>query len=222
MSVTPRDYARHFTPGHTFTDETGLVGTVDVRSAGELPLPSGRVVACDPFVQLGTGECAPFTVTVEPGRYRVEAAVATLTDPGEPDPDVPHLRLAAARLVIRDEPAVSWEPALQPDDDPAHLADDEFFGYNVDCGTGCFYDAASDDAFPEFQGDEGPLWDAFEREASDPGPFLVASPSTGHTVAAFTSGWGDGGYPTWIGRTATGAVACFVTDFFVIEDPDGA
>ncbi|WP_372344048.1 DUF4241 domain-containing protein [Streptomyces sp. KL116D] len=216
MPMSPRDYTRYFTPGHTFAYETGTIGTIDVRPAGELSLPSGRVVACDPFVALGAGESEPFTVTVEPGRYRVEAAVATLADPDEPAPDTPHLRVAAARLVIRDEPVVTWEHALQPGQDLAELSDDEFYGYGVDAGTGCFYDAESDGAFPECEGDEGPLWDAFEEHDHAPGPYLITSPSTGHTLAAFGSGWGDGAYPTWIGRTKTGAVACFVTDFFVI------
>ena len=29
---------------------------------------------------------------------------------------------------------------------------------------------------------------------------------------------GDGVYPTWIGRTVEGEVACFVTEFFVVPD----
>ncbi|MER5947894.1 DUF4241 domain-containing protein [Streptomyces sp. NPDC001904] len=221
MPMPARDYARYFTPGHTFTFETGTIGVITVRPAGDLWLPSGRVVASDPFLTLGGGECEPFTVGVEPGRYRVDAAVATLTNPAEPPSDTPHERVAAARLVIRDEPVTSWEQALQAGQDASELGDDEYFGYGVDAGTGCFYDAESDESFPECEGDEGPLWDAFEEHDHAPGPYLVTSPSTGHTVAAFGSGWGDGAYPTWIGRTATGEVACFVTDFFVIQDPEG-
>jgi hypothetical protein len=111
--------------------------------------------------------------------------------------------------------------ALRPDQDPAELGDDEFYGYGVDAGTGCFYDAAAEEAFPEVQEDEdeGPLWDAFENSDWSPGPHLVKSASTGHTLVAFTSGWGDGFYPTWIGRSASGEVTCFLTDFFVAPDP---
>jgi hypothetical protein len=36
----------------------------------------------------------------------------------------------------------------------------------------------------------------------------------------FSSGGGDGYYPTWVGRTADGEVACFLTDFFVLEDDE--
>ncbi|KUM73834.1 DUF4241 domain-containing protein [Streptomyces griseorubiginosus] len=221
MPMSPRDYTWLFTPGSTFAYESGITGVIHVAGGGELDLPTGQVVASDPFVYLGSGDIAPFTVSVPPGRYRVEAAVATLSRPDEPPADRPHLRVAAARLVIRTEPTTTWELALRPDQDPAELGDDEFYGYGVDAGTGCFYDAAAEEAFPEVQEDEdeGPLWDAFENSDWSPGPHLVRSPSTGHTLVAFTSGWGDGFYPTWIGRSASGDVTCFLTDFFVAPDP---
>ncbi|MFI9175193.1 DUF4241 domain-containing protein [Streptomyces lincolnensis] len=219
MPMPARDHTWLFTPGSTFTDDTGTTGLIHLASGGELSLPTGRIVACDPFVRLGEGDAEPFTVAVEPGRYRVDAAVATLTRPDRPTPDSPHHRVAAARLVIRDEPTATWEIALLPDQDPADLGPDEFYGYGVDAGTGCFYDASVDGAFPECVEDEGPLWDAFDHTTWAPGPHLVTSPSSGATLAAFTSGWGDGCYPTWIGRTAMGEVTCFVTDFFVAPDP---
>ncbi|MFF4631058.1 DUF4241 domain-containing protein [Streptomyces griseorubiginosus] len=221
MPMSPRDYTWLFTPGSTFAYESGITGVIHVAGGGELDLPTGQVVASDPFVYLGSGDIAPFTVSVPPGRYRVEAAVATLSRPDEPPADRPHLRVAAARLVIRTEPTTTWELALRPDQDPAELGDDEFYGYGVDAGTGCFYDAAAEEAFPEVQEDEdeGPLWDAFENSDWSPGPHLVKSASTGHTLVAFTSGWGDGFYPTWIGRSASGEVTCFLTDFFVAPDP---
>ncbi|MFJ5533688.1 DUF4241 domain-containing protein [Streptomyces sp. NPDC093261] len=223
MPMPARDYAWLFTPGSTFRYESGTVGTIGVADGGELWLPTGRVVACDPFVCLGQGDIEPFTVSVAPGRYRVDAAVATLTQPDEPPSGDPHLRVAAARLVIRDEPTAGWELALLPGQDTGALGEDEFYGYGVDAGTGCFYDAAADASFQGWgEGDEGPLWDAFENSDWAPGPHLVTAPDGGDTLAAFTSGWGDGCYPTWIGRTAAGEITCFVTDFFVAPDPSEA
>lgn len=219
MPMSTRDHTWLFTPGSTFTHESGTAGVIHVTGGGTLDLPTGHVVACDPFVHLGSGDIEPFTVTVDPGRYRVEAAVATLTRPDEPPADHPHLRVAAVRVVIRDEPAVTWELALRPEQDPAELKDDEFFGHGVDAGTGCFYDASAENAFPGTEEEEGPLWDAFENNGWSAAPHLVTSLDGDHTLAAFTSGWGDGFYPTWIGRTAGGEVTCFLTDFFVAPDP---
>lgn len=222
MPMSPRDYSWLFTPGSSFAYESGQTGVIHVADGGMLDLPTGRVVACDPFVYLGSGDIEPFTVTVAPGRYRVDAAVATLTRPGEPPAERPHRRVAAARLVIRDEPTVTWELAVGPEQDLAELGDDEFFGYGVDAGTGCFYDASAEEAFPGTEEEEGPLWEAFENSDWSHGPHLVTSTSTGHTLAAFTSGWGDGFYPTWIGRTAAGEVTCYLTDFFVAPAPTDA
>uniref|UniRef100_A0AAU2V343 DUF4241 domain-containing protein n=1 Tax=Streptomyces sp. NBC_00003 TaxID=2903608 RepID=A0AAU2V343_9ACTN len=216
MPMPAPDFSWHFTPGNVFAEESGSTGTMSVVRGGELWLHTGRVIACDPFVSLGAGEAEPFTAQVEPGRYRVDAAVATLVREGEPEADTPHLRVAAARLVIKDAPTVSWELALQPGQDLAELDDEEFFGYGVDAGTGCFYDAGSDGSFPDCEGDEGPLWDAFDTVPPSPGPHTVTDAATGHNLIAFTSGWGDGAYPTWIGRDEAGAITCFVTDFFVV------
>lgn len=46
----------------------------------------------------------------------------------------------------------------------------------------------------------------------------VVDPDSGTNLIAFASGWGDGAYPTWIGRTADGEVACFVADMLVLHD----
>lgn len=213
--MTARDYARIFTPGTSFSYEDGLAGTISVVEVGELALPTGRVVACDPFVYLGSGETEPFTAEVPPGRYAVQAAVATLVRPGaEPGPH-PHTRVAAVRLTVRDAPAVSWELALLPGQDIAELGEDEFYGYGVDAGTGCFYDASADGAFPGTDDEEGAVWAAMETVGHGPGVFMAEGENS-HNLAGFTSGWGDGAYPTWIGRGADGALTCFVTDFFVV------
>ncbi|WP_328763814.1 MULTISPECIES: DUF4241 domain-containing protein [unclassified Streptomyces] len=217
MPITAPDFSWFFTPGSTFSYEEGPTGTLAVVDGGELWLPTGRVVACDPFIGLGGGYTAPFTAEAAPGRYRVQVAMATLTEPGEEPADKPHRRVAAARLLITDRPVVSWELAVRDGQDLAELDDDGFFGYGVDAGAGSFYDAACDDSFPDCEGDVGPLWDAFEAAGHVAGVHLVDG-ENGHNLAAFSSGFGDGHYPTWIGRDAAGAVTCFVTDFFVVPD----
>lgn len=214
MPMPAPDFGWIFTEGRTFTfPDDGQTGTMALLSGGELALPTGRVAVCDPLVALGE-ELGGFTATVAPGRYPVTVAVVTL---GDPDADQPHRRVAAARLEISDAPAVTWELALQQEQDAAGLADDEFFGYGVDAGTGCFVDASVDSRFDGGTGPEdSQLIDAIEATGWTVQPLNHTDPATGQQVVLFFSGWGDGAYPTWVGRDTAGEVCCFATDFFVV------
>jgi hypothetical protein len=44
----------------------------------------------------------------------------------------------------------------------------------------------------------------------------VTDTATGANVATVATGWGDGVYPTFIGYTTGGQIACYVTDFMVM------
>ncbi|MEV0704104.1 DUF4241 domain-containing protein [Saccharopolyspora sp. NPDC050389] len=216
MPLQPSDYDQLFVPGAAFPTSDGESRTVRLDS-GWLSLPTGRVVAAEPgFLGLADEDCA-FTQTVPPGKYPVGLAVVKYRD--SEGAGVIDERVAAARLVIRDEPVVAWELAVVKGQDVAELDEAEFFGYAVDGGTGCFTDAGiiqsvlEDD--PEWAIDVG--MDVGDRptavneaEGPDGEPILVA----------FSTGYGDGHYPTWIGRTAGGDVACFLTDFFLLDDED--
>jgi hypothetical protein len=78
---------------------------------------------------------------------------------------------------------------------------------------GCFYDASAAASFAR-QSDWLDQFDlremAFTAPASDPG--------SGANLIAYHSGWGDGDYPVWIGRSADGEVACFVADMLLMPD----
>lgn len=118
--------------------------TVEVADAGKLRMPSGRVVAKDPT---WFSHVDAFTVTVPPDEYPVLLSVVRFADsPG-------HTRVAAAKLVIRDEPPETWEMALLPGQDPRLLGNQEFYGFGVDAGTGCFYDDSAAGAFSEIMHD---------------------------------------------------------------------
>lgn len=165
---------------------------ISVHAAGPLHLPSGRLVAADPS-SLDYDE-EPFTVTVGPGRYPVTISMATFTD------DPGHSRVAAARLQIADSPTATWELALRADQDRLDLGEGEFFGFGVDAGLGCFVDEDNRERLST-------AWESFDfdRFTTLPGGGLVA----------WSSGWGDGAYPTWIGRDPAGAVTCFVADMLL-------
>jgi hypothetical protein len=136
-------------------------------------------------------------------------------------------RVAAARLEIRDEPVATWELALLPGEDTEDLDDGELFGYPVDGGTGCFVDAQTFQAAGEeedfavqvaasiWHRPQAPVGSVPQRA-----PITMSVGNDEHAVVVFDTGWGDGNYSTWIGRTADGDVACFLTDFQVLADED--
>ncbi|MET9226538.1 DUF4241 domain-containing protein [Lentzea sp. NPDC003310] len=184
------------------------VVTTEVVEAGTLRMPSGQVAVSDPGWL--DGHVKPFTVTVAPGEYRVDLGLVRF----EANPE--HVRVTAAKLVVSNAQVVSWEPALTAGQDARVLGADEYYGFGVDAGAGCFFDAAALGAFEQLLDEDG-FEDLLIDPLGDDDLAVVTDPESGATLVAYSSGWGDGSYPTWIGRTATGEVACFVSDMLILR-----
>jgi hypothetical protein len=203
----------------------GFVGEADekrypVRTIriGEVQISSGRVILADPFL-MSTRD-RPLTISVPPGRYPVDLAVADAGDSGQ--------RVALARLLISDAPPVRWALAVTDEQDPATLTGDQIFGYGVDAGTGAFVDAA----VPAWLADRYPpsdvegytavvdRWQARGEAAAPelgiPYGFALLEPLGPGGAAMFSSGWGDGHYASWVGYAADDRPVVIVTDFAVI------
>lgn len=197
---------------------------------GSVCLPSGRVVACDPGWWPAT-EMKPFTEPVPPGHYQVYEVVlvdATLTESermrkrqeladryGLP---VDGLRIdgsAAFLLRVSYTPAVSWEPALRDGEDPRTLGDGEFFGFGVDGGQGCFTSVEALPEMTELMDDDFEEW--LETVSAACGSTLRLGDDHLDLVP-YGCYFGDGTYPTWIGRDSDGAIVCFVTDMLTLSD----
>jgi hypothetical protein len=210
------DFERLFAPGERHSLSRGDVAAVRLRQDASLWLPSGRVVAGEPY-GLGVAD-APgggFVQRVAPGRYPLVLVIAEFAERGTLHA---YEMVAAARLVISDEPVVSWEMAVYDGQDVSELGDDEYFGYPVDGGTGGFVDPSSLVALDEEHDDSfDRLLVALDVREDDPtAPGTLTDDEGRPLVVGFSSGDGDGYYPTWVGRTADGDVACFLTDFFVL------
>ena len=98
------DYTALFRDG-VVTTRAGARLSVRPRRVGEIDLPSGRIVACDPFT-LDREPKRAFATTVAPGRYGVVLSLATRGD--EP------FKVAAAMLRVSDAPVARWAAALCP------------------------------------------------------------------------------------------------------------
>jgi hypothetical protein len=116
-------------------------------------------------------------------------------------------------LRISHEPTATWEMALRPGQDIRNLGDGQFYGYGVDGGQGCLMDDTAQEPFVDhFDGDVYRLCDELPLGEE----FTV--PGSEHNLFAYACYYGDGSYPTWIGRDADGAVTCFVSDMLIIAN----
>jgi hypothetical protein len=197
-----------FRPGASFALPAMGEVVMGVRSGPSLVMPTGRLVAADPgWVDADT---QAFTVAVPPGEYEISVAVAVFVD----DPE--HRRVAGVKVVIADRPPVTWELALEPNQDPRLLGDGEFYGFGVDTGMGCLFDASVVDRLAAAGDDD----DEFERISDLVCEHVWAEFDVvpGVNCVAFLSGWGDGAYPVWVGRDADGDVVCFVADMLILSN----
>ncbi|WP_354490424.1 DUF4241 domain-containing protein [Mesorhizobium robiniae] len=183
-----------------------------VTPIGELELPTGEIVACDPLTT--ETDWPALSRKVRPGHYPVSLFEA-------------QGRVAVAVLRFRPGTPVRWELATLPDQDVATLKGDEIFGYPVDAGLGSFMDktamallAARQDKL-EYGDYYGEVLAA--EFAPNQDRFAMHHPAAGNplNIAIFWSGWGDGLYPSFWGLDATGEPLLLTTDFGVLENADG-
>ncbi len=181
----------------------GVVGDVDV--------PDGRLVACDPYI--AQSEEASFEQTVRVGTHPLAGAWAVV------GPD--HRRVAALVLIPGGTPVVRWELALRPGQDPSDLRGDEYFGFGVDAGTAFLGSPEAQRWVTRvFDEDEGMLEDPISEalEAARPAVLVFKAPGAGPRFAVSDSGWGDGTYPTWFGFDAAGEVSIVLVDFLLTDE----
>ncbi len=187
--------------------------TFEVLGIGELRIRSGRVAASDPLV---CPKPAPFTVAVPHGDHVVELAIAKFPNGDE--------RVAFARLRLDDsQGVVTWELARQEGQNLADLTGrDQFFGYGVDTGTGCFMDAEAG-ALLEALMDDKPdtfehIMDAMEATYKHTRSWLDFRPQAQSplNIMCFTSGFGDGAYPSFFGLGLEGNPVSLITDFLAL------
>lgn len=196
-------------------EQGGIAASFRTEPAGPLVVTSGALVAADPLVM---PETAPFSRPVPTGTFPVELAIAVMGD----DERVAYARIRFAG----DRSPVSWRLATSAGQDPSLLGPGEFYGYGVDAGTGCFMDVVAarlliarmeaDDDYgmqlaDDLQDDYRPTWCRLDTRPD---------PTAPENVVCFSSGWGDGSYPTFFGLDADGAVLAVVTDFLLLAEDD--
>jgi hypothetical protein len=186
----------------------GRPAQLSVVSIGDLDVPSGRIVACDPFI---CDQMQPFTRKVPTGRFPVQLAI-TRAPSGDQ-------RVAFARILFSDRPAKRWELALPPGESLDGSQTNYAFGYGVDTGTGSFMDAAVYGPYMAaiaHKSSVDQLVAALNAAPDVPRTWLLRPFGPGN-VAMYSSGFGDGYYMSFFGLDEAGQVVSLTTDFSVID-----
>ncbi|MEU9717369.1 DUF4241 domain-containing protein [Streptomyces sp. NPDC047976] len=191
----PADFDRVFRAG---TEIPGLK-VLDPVPCGSVRVPSGVLAVACP----DTGEgLSRITVDVPPGTYPMEAAWVEVAEEHWGS----YEDVAAVRLLIGDDPAVVWEMALGPGDDTLRLREGEAFGFGTDAAGGAFADAGAWEELSDLL--ERARWQGspeHDRLSDSVVGMNLDGGTLGANLALFCTG-GDGVYPVWVGRSASGEV----------------
>jgi hypothetical protein len=193
---------------------------------GELKVPSGRLVACDPFAFLSpTG--MPFIETPK-GNFPV---IVTLADVSEKQ-DRSHIREAYASIIFSTSPEVYRKvlPLAKEGEERIKCEGNEYVGFGVDAGTACFVDeTVVANCMPDVS-----VWheELFENEREDSwfkrmddsahireglANIILPRATRDENLVLFHSGWGDGNYPVIGSFDSAGRLIAAHIDFFVVK-----
>lgn len=193
---------------------------------GELNLPSGEIIAGDPFFIFNA---IPFSKKVPSGKYPVKIYLKKIEEN--------HYRVAFAKLKFLNKQANKWYLAVTGDitiKDLETLKNDEFFGFPVDSGLGCFVDKVTNDLYNKLQDEfykknpngnyyDGILANEFKIYSSNNSYSDNIGDWNNHIVdkeknlnmIMFSSGWGDGHYPTYWGFNQENELIELTIDFLL-------
>ncbi|MFN8634348.1 MAG: DUF4241 domain-containing protein [Chloroflexota bacterium] len=187
-----------------------------IVEVGRLVVTSGRVYAGDALIKPSG---LTFSQRVPAGTYPVLLSVATLENRDQ--------RVAFARLQLGPGQPVRWAMATSDDQNLATLAEDEFFGYPVDSGTGSFMDGDVAHQLGAMSSAEAAAFnervvDEFLSHAVNTWHWadVTVNASNGANLVGFASGWGDGRYASYWGYDDQDQVVCLVTDFSLFGEDD--
>lgn len=210
-----------------FTQEKIGEMAVDILDIGEVNLPTGEILACDPLVELE--EAKAYIQKTPVGKYPVRIAVVPSEDYGD--------RYACVKVEFSKNTPVVYELAVTGEEEKMdEAAEDEYYGFGVDAGMGCVADKKSqdkyikywnkleedgeaddpyDDIFEELLAESAQQFPKYQRTGGDWANWTI--PGTELNIPIFASGWGDGYYPCYFGYDKEEELCGFYILFIDIE-----
>lgn len=203
---------------------------LDVLDIGKVNLSSGKIIACDPLAYMYDDQVTPFIQTVKPDKYKVSLLIIKDEE-----------RISIAKISFSDKEPKRYELAVTGEEDLSEVEEGEFFGYPVDAGMGCFcdYDAAKkyfeyenkleeesggdfdnryDDLFSDLLEDNAKNNPKYQSEYGDWLNWNV--PESDSNIVLFTSGYGDGYYPSYFAYDENDNICALYTIFIDLNDED--
>lgn len=177
--------------------ENALIESFD---AGNISLPTGKIVACDPVI---TNDMKAFKVNFPQGEFAV-----LLHKERESN------CVAYVEIIFGDDEITEWKLATTENQNIEDLQGEEIFGFPAESGMGCLMDFETQDDLnhlektlferkgEEFMG----IYEEFFHEhffdqngAIDQFAFLKPNEEKEGTLFAFETGYGEGFYASYIG-----------------------
>jgi hypothetical protein len=202
----PEIFETAFINGTTQQVNKSTLNFYGVR-AGNIKIISGHIIACDPTLIEEYGK--PLTQLFPTGEFPVQLSIAKL---GEDE------SIAYARILFSDEPVAKWELAVLKSQSSGKKADKEANGYVVDGGIGCFIDEEANKALDKNKvvNLDADLLKEMDKHYHHTWRYSLFKFGN-NNMAAFSTGFGDGHYRTYVGVNHNGHPCRLVTDFAFIE-----
>lgn len=200
---------------------------VDVLEIGNINLPTGKIIACDPLVEL---ETAPAFLQEAPaGIYPVKIAVVPSEKYGD--------RYACVKVEFTKSKPVIYELAVVGNEEDMDTAEEgDIYGFSVDAGMGCVIDKKTqeayikywkhlvetknadnpfDDLFDDLLTENAEKYPKYQQEYGDWVNWTI--PETDLNIPVFHSGWGDGYYASYFGYDENKKLCGFYILFIDVE-----
>lgn len=201
---------------------------LDILDIGEINLTTGKIIACDPLAYLYEDDISPFIQTVKPDKYKVTLLIIKDEE-----------RISMIKVSFSDNKPERYELAVSGEENLSEAEEGDFFGYPVDAGMGCVcdYEAAKkyleyekkleeesggnfdnryDDLFADLLEDNAKKNPKYQSQYGDWLNWNI--PESDLNIVLFSSGYGDGYYPSYFAYDKNDDICAFYTIFIDLQE----
>lgn len=208
--MQPPSYLNVLLEEDTLYALSSLTVHLHAQHVADVPIPSGQLVVCDPFVDI---DITPFLLSFEPGIYPVIITSIEI-------PPFEHTKklIGAASVRFSNEAVEHWNLARRHG---KPSTDREEHCFYVDGATGCFMDQQVALVHRErLANDRDSQYTQYMADlmAASQWTWTVMYPDPTSKLAciAFATGEDDGTYPCYVGFDRNGQVAVLIADFLIL------